>query len=71
MKTQTVFNFFGNQRGVKAKIAKEIGISPAAVSKWGDEVPNSSAYKLLKKFPKLEFNSLITKQNKEVANETP
>lgn len=53
MKTQTVINYFGGGRGAKAKIARAVGISPAAVSKWKDDVPNGSAYVLLQKYPVL------------------
>ena len=53
MKTETVINFFGGGRGAKAKIARAVGISPAAVSKWRDKVPNGSAYILIQKFPEL------------------
>ena len=53
MKTQTVIDFFGGGRGAKAKIARAVGISPAAVSKWKDDVPNGSAYVLIQKFPML------------------
>lgn len=42
MKTDTAIEHFGN----RAAIAKALGISRAAVSKWGDVVPEGSAYKL-------------------------
>ena len=53
MDTITVIKFFGGKRGAKSKIAKTLGISSAAVSKWGKSVPNGSAYLLLVKFPEL------------------
>ncbi len=53
MKTKNVLYFFGGRRGAKAKIASEVNISRAAVSKWGENVPNNSAYLLLVKFPEL------------------
>lgn len=37
MKTKDVLAFFGSQKA----IAEAIGISPPAVSQWGDEVPQS------------------------------
>ncbi|WP_163836839.1 Cro/CI family transcriptional regulator [Spartinivicinus ruber] len=39
--TQAI-NHFGN----KVKLAKAIGVSPSAISKWGNTVPNSRAYQL-------------------------
>ena len=70
MKTQTVINYFGGGWGAKAKIARAIGISPAAVSKWGDDVPKSSAYDLLLMFPDLENADAIDKGDQSPQEKT-
>ena len=63
MKTLTVINFFGGGRGAKARIARAIGISTAAVSKWpvNGNVPLGSAFKLATMFPKLFRESVKDK----------
>ncbi|SMC29929.1 hypothetical protein SAMN02745857_04272 [Andreprevotia lacus DSM 23236] len=55
MKTLTVLRFFGGGRGAKARIARALGISPAAVSKWpaDGEVPAGSAHRLSLLYPQL------------------
>ena len=53
MKTQNILYFFGGGHGAKSRVAREIGISAAAVSKWGEDVPEGSAYRLLVKYPAL------------------
>ncbi|WP_353327607.1 Cro/CI family transcriptional regulator [Chitiniphilus shinanonensis] len=55
MKTKTVIHFFGGGRGAKARIARELGISAPAVSKWPEcgDVPEGSAYRLVLLFPEL------------------
>lgn len=46
MRTKTVFAYY-KKRGLKrADIARLLDISRAAVSKWGDIVPEGTAYKL-------------------------
>ncbi len=42
MLTSTAVEFFGS----KAEIARKLGISRSAVSRWGDTVAELSAYKL-------------------------
>jgi DNA-binding transcriptional regulator YdaS (Cro superfamily) len=42
MLTQTAIEHFGSQ----AEIARQLEISTAAVAKWGDTVPEGSAYKI-------------------------
>lgn len=42
MLTKDVIEYFGS----RAVIARKLQISRAAVSKWGDVVPEGSAYKL-------------------------
>ena len=42
MYTATAVDFFGS----KAEIARKLGISRTAVSRWGWRVPEGSAYKL-------------------------
>lgn len=42
MKLAKVLSHFGT----RAQVAAALGISRAAVSKWGDVVPEGSAYKL-------------------------
>lgn len=44
MLKQDVLNFFGNSR----KAAKALGISAAAISQWGDEVPELRAFQIEK-----------------------
>lgn len=54
MKTETLIKFFGGGCGSQARIAKALGISRAAVSKWGDTVPPGSAYALCRMYPDLD-----------------
>lgn len=42
MLTKTVIEHFGSQ----AEIARRLELSSAAVAKWGDTVPEGSAYKI-------------------------
>lgn len=42
MKKAEVVSFFGNQ----TKVAKALGITHVAVSKWGDDIPQLRAYQI-------------------------
>jgi len=42
MKKEDAVSYFGSQ----AKLAKALRISESAVSQWGNDVPESSSYKL-------------------------
>jgi DNA-binding transcriptional regulator YdaS (Cro superfamily) len=42
MLTKTAIKYFGSQ----AEISRRLEISSAAVAKWGDTVPEGSAYKI-------------------------
>lgn len=42
MKTKTAADFFGS----KKKLADALGISPSAVTMWGDEVPELRQYQI-------------------------
>lgn len=42
MKTQLAVEFFKG----KSKLANALGINPASVSQWGDEVPELRAYQI-------------------------
>ncbi|MCO5191348.1 MAG: Cro/CI family transcriptional regulator [Anaerolineae bacterium] len=42
MKTEEAIKYFGNQ----VKLAKALGITKQAVSRWGDTVPVGRAYQL-------------------------
>ncbi|MXR37244.1 Cro/CI family transcriptional regulator [Craterilacuibacter sinensis] len=44
MKKTTALNYFGSQ----AALAKAAEVNPSAVSQWGDDVPNGSAYVLVR-----------------------
>ncbi|OVE45684.1 Cro/CI family transcriptional regulator [Chromobacterium violaceum] len=54
MKTALVFSYFGSGRGAKARVARSLGVSTAAVAKWGEAVPDGSAYQLIRRFPELD-----------------
>ncbi|WP_425266107.1 Cro/CI family transcriptional regulator [Chromobacterium subtsugae] len=54
MRTAIVVTYFGDGRGVKSRIAKSLGVSTAAVAKWGELVPDGSAYQLIRRFPELD-----------------
>lgn len=53
MKRETVMNYFGGGRGTKSRVARALGASTAAVSKWSEDIPDNSAYKLCRDFPEL------------------
>lgn len=42
MTIDQAINYFGN----KSKLAKAVGVSSAAISKWGNRIPTSRAYQL-------------------------
>lgn len=42
MKTKTAADFFGS----KKKLADALGISPSAVTMWGDDVPELRQYQI-------------------------
>lgn len=42
MKTKSAAEFFGS----KKKLAEALGISPSAVTMWGDEVPELRQYQI-------------------------
>ncbi|ATH82858.1 Cro/Cl family transcriptional regulator [Ectopseudomonas mendocina] len=42
MKTKSAADFFGS----KKKLAEALGISPSAVTMWGDEVPELRQYQI-------------------------
>lgn len=46
MKTQDAIAHFGVDRGARSRLAEALGISPGAVSQWGETVPEGQAYKL-------------------------
>ncbi|QEL55483.1 Cro/CI family transcriptional regulator [Chromobacterium paludis] len=54
MRTAIVVSYFGPGRGSKARIARSLGVSTAAVAKWGETVPDGSAYQLIRRFPELD-----------------
>jgi predicted transcriptional regulator len=45
--------YFGGGRGTKSRVARVLGVSSAAVSKWSEEIPDGSAYNLCRDFPEL------------------
>ncbi|WP_082151152.1 Cro/CI family transcriptional regulator [Chromobacterium sp. LK1] len=54
MRTAIVVSYFGPGRGTKSRIARSLGVSTAAVAKWGETVPDGSAYQLIRRFPELD-----------------
>jgi DNA-binding transcriptional regulator YdaS (Cro superfamily) len=42
MKTQHAISFFGTA----AELAKALGITPGAISQWGEDVPKLRAYEI-------------------------
>ena len=51
IKTSDAIDFFGS----KADLARACGVSPQALTKWGEYIPGLRAYQLRDRHPKLKI----------------
>jgi biotin operon repressor len=51
LKKQDAVDYLGSH----AEVARQLGITRQAVCSWGANVPVLSAYRLIKKFPYIQF----------------
>ncbi|AEG11079.1 hypothetical protein Sbal183_2498 [Shewanella baltica OS183] len=65
MKTHVAVEYFNG----KSKLARALGINPASVSQWGDEVPELRAYQIERLTDgALKVNPVVVLDNPESAS---